>query len=100
MNSVTTECKLKLALWLIKNLLSDAKHPFNLTFISLRNNGSVTETSLLIIAFFGENVPFKRTLALDFSSCSKRKSLLGTGVGFHFRHYYRYLIVNLFSLFG
>lgn len=58
------------------------------------------QVAFLFGLFLGENVRLKSVLALDFASSGQLKALLGTGLGFHFRHFTAYLVFDTPLLLG
>jgi hypothetical protein len=46
----------------------------------------VRKVTLLLGGFLGQDVALESVLALDFARAGQRKTLLGTGLGLHFRH--------------
>mgnify|MGYP006940328573 CR=1 FL=1 len=52
-----------------------------------RSNGSrIAEVALLFRRLFGQDVTVISVFALDLSCAGERKTLLCSGIGFHFRH--------------
>lgn len=50
------------------------------------DNNAVAQVTLGLCRFFAHQVAHTRTIALDFTSTSHRKTLLGAGMGLHLRH--------------
>ena len=48
----------------------------------------MVEVTLLSRLLFGEDVTVVSMLAFDFASAGESKTLLGSGFGFHCRHYF------------
>ena len=51
------------------------------------NDCKVIEIAFLFFGLLGENVAVVSVSSLDFTRSGERKTLLGTGIGLHFRHF-------------
>ena len=56
-------------------------------FIRLMYQSGMGQASLLDGGLFGEDMALEGMLPLDFARAGQLKALLGTGFGFHFRHF-------------
>ena len=55
-------------------------------FVSCRNGTRIAEVALLFRRLFGQDVTVISVFALDLSCAGEGKTLLRSGIGFHFRH--------------
>ncbi len=65
---------------------SNNQQAFDAGVFSLIYNHTATQMALLFLRFCARNVAQPSTVALYFTCASHLESLLGAGVGFHFRH--------------
>jgi hypothetical protein len=75
----------------LKNVVSattalHSQQTLDTSVIRLVNDNRVTEVALGFFRFGSCNVAQPRVVALDFSRASHLETLLGAGVGLHFRH--------------
>ena len=54
--------------------------------VGRRNDPRIAEVALLFRRLFGQDVTVISVFALDLSCAGERKTLLCSGIGFHFRH--------------
>lgn len=55
--------------------------------VGRRNDGRVGQIAFLFGGFLGEDVAFVSVFPLDLSGAGEVETLLGSGVGFHLRHF-------------
>ena len=60
--------------------------------VGRRNDTRIAEVALLFRRLFGQDVTVISVLALDLSCAGEAKTLLRSGIGFHFRHCRKQLI--------
>ena len=58
----------------------------DLCLICSLNGARIAQVTLLCSRFFGQDVTVISVFALDLSCSGERKTLLCSGIGFHFRH--------------
>lgn len=66
--------------------LSDHEKALDTSVISFVHDNSVTQVAFLLLGFSRCNVAQTCAVALYFPGASNLESLLGAGVGLHFRH--------------
>ena len=65
---------------------SDDEHSLDACVLGFINNYTVAQVALGFGRFFAHQVTHTSAVALHFPLASHRKTLLGAGVGLHFRH--------------
>ena len=68
--------------------LSEAKLLTNHLAVSLHDDSAVVEISLLLLCLLCQDVTVVSVLTLDFSGTSKSETLLSSGLGFNFWHFF------------
>ena len=58
----------------------------DLGLVGLRNRARIAEVALLFRRLFGQDVTVISVFALDLTCAGESKTLLCSGIGFHFRH--------------
>ncbi len=64
------------------------QHTFDALLVVTAHEGGVVEVALLGRLLFGQDVTVISMLALDFTGAGEGETLLGSGLGFHCRHYF------------
>ena len=64
------------------------KHAFDALLVVAAHEGRVVEVALLSRLLLGEDVTVVSMLALDLTGAGEGETLLGSGFGFHSRHYF------------
>lgn len=69
-----------------KGTLSDHQQRFDSRRIRSTDQSRMAQVALLLRGFFGQDVVLVSVFALDLAGSRHLESLLGGGIGFHFRH--------------
>jgi hypothetical protein len=60
---------------------------FHDLFVSPLNDGGVVEVAFSLLALLGQNVTMISMLSLQMAAAGYLETLLGSGLGLHFRHF-------------
>lgn len=60
---------------------------FDNFLVSTLHNGSVVEVTFSLLALLGQDVTMIGMLSLQFAATRYLETLLGSGLGLHFRHF-------------
>ena len=64
------------------------KHSFHAGLVVTAHKGGVVEVALLGRLLLGQDVTVVSMLSLDLAGAREGETLLGSGLGFHSRHYF------------